>query len=155
MGVITSIFKRSVSLRSIILTIFPPYFEGFTNLLKSVPSLNTTLSIMTTSDLEDTASEDYNSRNILKLAAQEPLLAEHMMHISSTSIFTKPQDFGIYWKAVSTSRKLWRPIFLATRERNSLHLLTLDLYCGVSHTKKHDLLLHELSGARRPCGCFV
>ena len=45
MDVITSLFKRSVSLRSMTLTIFPPYSEGFTSLLQSVPSLNTTLSI--------------------------------------------------------------------------------------------------------------
>ena len=68
MDVITSFFRRSAcSLHSFSMTfsIFPTYFEGFINLLQSMPSLNA-LSITT---LENTTPEDYDPRNILQLVA--------------------------------------------------------------------------------------
>ena len=75
-GVITSFLQRSAcSLLSLsmIFSTFPPYFEGFMDLLQSIPSLNK-LSIRsittTTRDFEDITPEDYDPRNILQLVAK-------------------------------------------------------------------------------------
>ena len=73
-GIITSFLRRSAcSLRyfSMILSISPPYFEGFIRLVQSMPSLET-LSIIsiTDIDLENTTPEDYDPGNILRLVAE-------------------------------------------------------------------------------------
>ena len=74
MGIITSFFRRSAcSLRSfsMIFSIFPPYFEGYMNLLQSMPSLNT-LSIISITTIAEYYynTEDYDPRNILQLVAK-------------------------------------------------------------------------------------
>ena len=74
METITSFLRRSAcSLRSFstLLSGLPPYFEGFMNLLQSMPSLNT-LSIKSVTTIARpfdiaTTPEDYDPRNILQL----------------------------------------------------------------------------------------
>ena len=76
MEVITSFLRRSTcSLRSftVMFSISPTYFEGFINILQSMPSL-ITLSIIsitdTTDNLDDIIPEDYDPQNILQLVAK-------------------------------------------------------------------------------------
>jgi len=70
--VITSFFRRSAcSLRylSMVLGTVPPYFEGFMNLLQSMPSLNT-LSIISMENTRYHFSRDYDPRNTLQLVSK-------------------------------------------------------------------------------------
>ena len=74
-GVITSFLRRSAcSLLSLsmIFSTFPPYFEGFMDILQSMPSLNklSIISITTTSYFENTFRGDYDPQNILQLVAK-------------------------------------------------------------------------------------
>ena len=73
MDVITSFLRRSAcSLRSfsVIFSISPPYFEAFTTLLQSMPSLNTLSLRSMTTTVHDTTPEDYDPQNILQLVAK-------------------------------------------------------------------------------------
>ena len=69
---VTSFLSRSAcSLRSLsmMFTVAPQYFEGFMNLLQSMPSL-TTLSLLSTTALLITTPEEYHPRNILQLVSK-------------------------------------------------------------------------------------
>ena len=117
--VITSFLRRSgCSLRSfsMIFGTVSPYIEGLMNLLQSMPSLNTLSIISTTRRFVKTTTPEESRRlwptEHISNNGQSPLLAER---ISSRRTFIRPQDFGIYWRAVSTSGKLRRSIFLAIR----------------------------------------
>ena len=75
MEVITSFIRRSAcSLRSftVIFSVFPLYFEGFMNMLQSMPSLNTLsiTSITATRYSRIATPEDCDPRNILQLVAK-------------------------------------------------------------------------------------
>ena len=97
MEAITSFLRRSacslLSL-SICFSNYRPYIETFTNLLQSIPSLNTlSLLSVTTPICHGYAYRDgYDPWNILQLVAK-------VLSSQTTRIFTKPQDFGIYRKA--------------------------------------------------------
>jgi F-box-like len=73
MEVISSFLRRSAcSLRSfsVISNFSPLYFEGFMNLLQSMPSLNSLSLRSITTTHETTTPEDYDPQNILKLLAK-------------------------------------------------------------------------------------
>ena len=70
--VITSFLERSTcSLRSysMIFSVFPQYFDGFMNILQSMPSL-TKLSLLSITTLEIPSPEEYHPRNIFQLVSK-------------------------------------------------------------------------------------
>ena len=68
-GVITSFLRRSAcSLRSLSM-VFLDYSEGYMNLLRSLPLLNT-LSIRSIQILANTSPDDYDPRNVFRLVAE-------------------------------------------------------------------------------------
>ena len=133
MEVITSFFRRSsCSLRSIsmIFSTFPPYFEGFMNLLRSMPSLNTLsiISITASSYFENTNPENYDPRNLFQLLAK-------VLSSQSTSL---QQRFLPNLEILEYTGKLYlRPKFFDNLNsfppvnnalHGPLHLLKLDLH---------------------------
>ena len=128
--VITSFLRRSAcSLRSfsMIFSIFPQYFEGFMNILQSMPSL-TTLSLLSITTLEITTPEEYDPRNILQLVAK-------VLSSQSTSL---QQGFLPNLKILEYTGKLYLhsgnydDLFPLPPADNAvhgpLHLLKLDLH---------------------------
>jgi hypothetical protein len=131
MEVITSFLRRSAcSLRSfsMVLSNFPPYFEGFMNILQSLPSLNTLSIISITTLAADTTPEDCDPWNILQLVA-------NVLSSQSTSL---QQGFLPNLKILEYTGKLYlspgnyEDLYSLPPADNAvhgpLHLLKLDLY---------------------------
>ena len=151
MEAITSFFRRSACpLRSfsILFSIFPPYFEGFKNLLQSMPSLNT-LSIKsitaTTRYFGNVTPEDYDPRNVFQLVAKV---------VSSQS--ASQQGFLPNLKILKYTGKLnLRPEFLDDIHflppvdktvHGPFHLLELDLYPATRIPKNMISYVSSLAG---------
>ena len=101
MEFITSFLRRSAcSLRSfsmIIISIVPPFSEGFMSLLRSMLSLNTIsiTSITATIDVERATSDDYDLRNFMQLVVK-------ILTSQSTSLGFLPK-----LKVLEYTGKLW------------------------------------------------
>ena len=131
--VIASFLRRSAcSLRSlgIILSASPPYFEGFMNLLQSIPSLNTlsTISMTNTDYFEDTTREDHDPRHILQVVAKvissqstsprQGFLPNLKILDFTGRLFPLPENYEDLFPLPSADNAVHGP----------LHLLELELY---------------------------
>ena len=130
MKVITSFLSRSAcSLRSfsVILSIFPPYFEDFMSLLQSSPSLNS-LSIRSITCLGDSTLEDYDPRNILQLVSkvlfsqstslQQRFLPNLKILEFTGTLYLRPGNYDDLYPLPPADNVV----------RGPLHLLKLDLH---------------------------
>ena len=133
MEIVTSFLRRSAcSLRSftVMVSIFPPYFEGLMSLLESLPSLDSLslVSITTTLGNTNLNPSEYDPRNILQLVArvlssqstslQQGFLPNLKILKYTGELYLRPGNYDDLYPLPPADNAVHGP----------LHLLKLNLY---------------------------
>ena len=131
MEIITSFLKRSACKLcsfTMIFSTFQPYFERFTSLLQSMPSLSSLSLLSMTTTLENTTPEDYDPRNILQLMAkvlssqstslQQGFLPNLKILEYTGELYLRPGNYDDLYSLLPADNAAHGP----------LHLLKLNLY---------------------------